>query len=75
MYDTLTVQVRNASGAVLKTLATYSNLNAAAGYSQVTFDLASYKGQTIQVYIVGVEDQGLKTSFVLDDFLMNVTTP
>lgn len=74
-YDTLNIQVRNASGAVLKTLATYSNLNAATGYSQLTFDLTSYKGQTIQIYIVGVEDQGLKTSFVADDFLLNVTTP
>lgn len=75
IYDSLAVQIRNSSGAVLATLATYSNLNAAPGYAQVTFDLTSYKGQTIQVYLVGVEDQGLKTSFLVDDFLMNVTTP
>ena len=31
-YDTLNVQVRNSSGAVLSTLATYSNANTAAGY-------------------------------------------
>jgi hypothetical protein len=73
-FDTLGVQVRNSSGAVLKTLATYSNLDAATGYSQVTFDLTSYKGQAIQIYLVGMEDQGLKTSFVVDDFLLNVTT-
>jgi hypothetical protein len=74
-YDTLKAQVRNSSGSVLATLATYSNLNAAAGFSQVNFDLSSYKGQTIQIYFVGTEDSGLKTSFVVDDFVLNVTTP
>jgi hypothetical protein len=73
-YDTLTVQVRNSSGAVLATLATYSNLNAATGYQQVSFDVTSYKGQTIQVYLVGTEDSQKQTSFVVDDFALNVTT-
>ena len=71
-YDTLKVQIRNASGAVLATLATYSNLNKAAGYSQKSFNLAAYKGQTIQVYLVGVEDTSLQTSFVVDDFALTV---
>jgi len=48
---------------MLATLATYSNLNAASGYHQVSFDLSSYKGQTIQIYLVGVEDSSLTTSF------------
>jgi hypothetical protein len=74
-YDTLKVQIRNSSGTVLATLATYSNLNAGAGYTQVSFDLSAYKGQTIQIYLVGTEDSSLKTSFVVDDFLLNVTTP
>jgi uncharacterized membrane protein len=73
--DTLKVQIRNSSGTVLATLATYSNLNAAAGYLQSTFDLLSYKGQTIQVYLIGVENGNLKTSFIFDDFALNVTTP
>jgi hypothetical protein len=71
-YDTLTVQVRNASGTVLATLATYSNLNANSGYVQKTFDVSSFKGQTIQVYLVGAEDGSLQTSFVVDDFALNV---
>jgi hypothetical protein len=74
-YDTLNVQVRNSSGTVLATLATYSNLNAAPGYRQFSFDLAAYRGQAIQVYLIGVEDSSLKTSFVVDDFALNVTTP
>lgn len=71
-YDTLNVQVRNSSGTVLATLATYSNLNKSTGYVQKTFDLSAYKGQTIQVYLVGVEDGTLQTSFVVDDFALNV---
>jgi hypothetical protein len=74
-YDTLKVQIRNSAGTVLATLATYSNLNAGAGYTQISFDLSAYKGQTIQIYLVGTEDSSLKTSFVVDDFLLNVTTP
>jgi len=74
-YDTLKVQVRNSSGTVLATLTTYSNLNAAAGYQQASFDLSSYKGQTIQIYLVGVEDSSLTTSFVVDDFTLNAVMP
>jgi hypothetical protein len=71
-YDTLKVQVRNSSGTVLATLATYSNVNAASGYVQKSFNLNSYIGQTIQVYLVGAEDSTLQTSFVVDDFALNV---
>lgn len=74
-YDTLKIQIRNSSGTVLTTLATYSNLGAKAGYAQVSYDLTSYRGQAIQIYLIGVEDSSLKTSFVVDDFLLNVTTP
>ncbi len=72
-FDTLTVQVRNSSGTVLSTLATYSNLNKAAGYQQKTFNLINFKGQTIQIFFEGVEDFELQTSFVLDDITLNVT--
>jgi uncharacterized membrane protein len=74
-YDTLTLQVRNTSGTVLSTPATFSNLNRAAGYQQMTFDLTSFKGQTIQIFLQGKEDYTLQTSFVVDDFALNVTTP
>lgn len=71
-YDTLKVQIRNTSGTVLATLATYSNLNHNTGYAQKSFSLLSYKGQTVQVYLLGVEDSSLQTSFVVDDFALNV---
>ncbi|HEY6251145.1 MAG TPA: hypothetical protein VI685_14395, partial [Candidatus Angelobacter sp.] len=73
-FDTLSVQVRNTSGAVLSTLATFSNLNHANGYQQHSFDLTSFKGQTIQIFLQGKEDFTLQTSFVVDDFALNVTT-
>jgi hypothetical protein len=72
-FDTLTVQVRNSSGTVLSTLATFSNLNHNTGYSQKSFNLLSFKGQTIQIFFKGVEDFTLQTSFVLDDVNLNVT--
>jgi len=71
-YDKLQVQIRNSAGTVLATLATYSNLNKAAGYSQKSFNLAAYAGQTIRVYLLGTEDASLQTSFVVDDFALNV---
>jgi hypothetical protein len=71
-FDTLQVQVRNSSGTVLQTLATYSNLNANTGYAQKSFNLSAYIGQTIQIYLVGSEDSTLQTSFVVDDFALNV---
>jgi PKD repeat protein len=72
-YDTLKVQVLNSSGAVVATLATYSNLNHASGYSQHTFNLASYAGQSITLKFTGAEDYTLQTSFVIDDTAINVS--
>ena len=73
-FDKLTVQVRNSSNTVLSTLATYSNLNKAAGYSQKSFNLSSFQGQTIRVFLTGTEDSSLQTSFVVDDFQLNADT-
>jgi hypothetical protein len=66
-YDTLKLQVRNSSGAVLATLATYSNLDKGSSYVQRSFDLSAWKGQTVQVYFVGVEGSTVATSFLVDD--------
>jgi hypothetical protein len=71
-FDKLQVQVRNSSGTVLATLATYSNLDHNTGYAQKSFNLNAYIGQTIQVYLVGTEDTSAQTSFVVDDFALNV---
>jgi len=66
-FDTLQVQIRNSSNTVLSTLATYSNLNKTTGYVLKTFDVTAFKGQTIRIYFLGVEDSSLQTSFVIDD--------
>jgi uncharacterized membrane protein len=70
--DVLKVQIRNSSGTVLATLATFSNLNAATGYQQQSYDVSAYKGQTIQVFLTATENASLQTSFVADDFALNV---
>ncbi|MGW1747434.1 hydrolase [Streptomyces sp. NPDC002092] len=72
-YDTLKVQVLSSSGTVLGTLATYSNLNAASGYTQRSFSLAGYAGQTVTLKFTGTEGSTLQTSFVIDDTALNVS--
>jgi hypothetical protein len=71
-FDTLRVQIRNTAGTVLSTLATFSNLNKAAGFTQRSFNVTAFKGQTVQIFLVGTEDSSLQTSFVVDDFTLNV---
>jgi hypothetical protein len=72
-YDTLKVQVLNSSGSVLATLATFSNLNAATGYTQHTYSLAAYAGQAVTLKFTGAEDSEDQTSFVVDDTALNVS--
>ena len=64
-YDTLKVQA--ISGGVTTTLATYSNLNKSTGYVLKTLDLSSFKGKTVTLRFLGVEDSSLKTYFFVDD--------
>jgi serine protease len=71
-YDKLNVQVLNSAGTVLATLATYSNVNAASGYTVHTANLAAYIGQTVTIKFTGTEDASLATSFVLDDVTLTV---
>jgi hypothetical protein len=72
-YDTLKVQVLNSSGTVLSTLHTYSNLDHNTGYTQPSFSLSAYAGQTITLKFTGSEDYELQTSFVIDDTAINVS--
>ena len=69
-YDTMKVQA--VSGGVTTTLATYSNLNQSTGYVLKTLDLSSFKGKTVTLRFLGVEDSSLATYFYLDD--TSVTT-
>ncbi|MFH8384657.1 putative Ig domain-containing protein [Kitasatospora sp. NPDC018058] len=65
-FDTLKV---TANGT---TLATYSNVNAAAGYQQHSFNLSGYAGQTVTLKFTGAEDYTKQTSFVLDDTAVTI---
>ena len=70
--DKLTVQLLDASGHVLKTLATFSNLDAGAGYRRVALDAAVAIGKTVTVKFTGKEDGAKATSFVVDDVALEV---
>jgi Zn-dependent metalloprotease len=60
-YDKLTLTVNGTS------VATFSNLNKASGYTLRTTSLAAYAGQTVTLKWTGTEDSSLQTSFVIDD--------
>ncbi|MBK9214761.1 MAG: M4 family metallopeptidase [Chloracidobacterium sp.] len=68
-YDKLFVEVRNTSGSLLKSLVTYSNLNktTAGNYTQRTFNMAAYRGQTVRVQFRSTTDSSLSTTFRVDD--------
>jgi hypothetical protein len=73
--DTLKLQVLNSSGTVLATLSTYTNLNAAAGYHNISVNMAAYAGQKITIKWTGTEtDQGRGTTdFLIDTTAFNVS--
>jgi len=68
-YDKLFIEVRNSSGTLLATLATFSNLSkgTAGVYSQKSFSLANFAGQTVRVQFRGTTDFSLVTIFRIDD--------
>ncbi len=67
-YDKLFVELRHTSGTLLKTLATYSNLNkaAAGSYTQKSLSLAGYGGQTVRVQFRTTHDSSAITTFRVD---------
>jgi hypothetical protein len=69
VYDRLFVEVRSTSGALLRTLATCSNVNTTTvgNYSQKWFSLASWRGQTVRLQFRATTDFSLPTSFRVDD--------
>lgn len=68
-YDRLFVEVRNTSGTLLATLATYSNLDktTAGNYVQKSFSLAAYKGQTVRLQFRSTMDSSVTTTFRVED--------
>ncbi|HEV2372266.1 MAG TPA: glycoside hydrolase family 9 protein [Streptosporangiaceae bacterium] len=72
--DTFKVQLLNSAGTVLTTLATFSNLSHNTGYTQHSYNVSSYIGQTVTLKFTGTETDtnGGTTNFVLDDTALNV---
>ena len=68
-YDKLFVEVRNTAGTLLSTLATYSNVNkgTAGVYSQKSFSLAAYKGQTVRIQFRSTTDASVTSTFRVED--------
>jgi hypothetical protein len=68
-YDYMYVEVRNTSGTLLQTVATYSNKDktTAGSYSLKSFSLAAYKGQTVRLQFRSTTDFSITTTFRVDD--------
>ncbi|MFE2511588.1 M4 family metallopeptidase [Streptomyces naganishii] len=67
VYDKLSVKLGNT------TLATYSNLDAGSGYTQKSFDVSAFAGQTVTLTFTGTEDSSAQTSFTVDDVSLNAS--
>jgi len=72
--DTFAVQALSTSNAVLGTLLTKSNLNA-ADYTAYTVSLLPYKGQVVRLSFKSQEDAQNATSFLLDDVTATIAVP
>jgi Metallo-peptidase family M12 len=69
-FDRLFVEVRSTSGALLATLATFSNLNEGASGAYVQrgpFNLSAFAGQTVRIQFRATNDVSLPSSFRVDD--------
>ncbi len=71
-FDKLTAGLYDTHGNLLQTLHTFSNLDAASGYTQYSYNISSFIGQTVRVQFNGTEDASLPTSFVVDDVTLRV---
>ena len=55
--DTVQVQVQSAGESTVATLASFSNLNAASGYAQYSYNLAAYAGQSVRLRFLEVSER------------------
>jgi Zn-dependent metalloprotease len=70
VFDRLFIEVRNTSGTLLATLATFSNQNSGTAGVYVLrgpYNLNSFAGQTVRIQFRGTNDITLPTSFRVDD--------
>ncbi|HYO62949.1 MAG TPA: M36 family metallopeptidase [Pyrinomonadaceae bacterium] len=70
VFDRLFIEVRNTSGTLLGTLATFSNQNSGTSGVYVLrgpYSLNTWAGQTVRIQFRGTNDVTLPTSFRVDD--------
>jgi Zn-dependent metalloprotease len=70
IFDRLFIEVRNTSGTLLATLATFSNTNSGTAGVYVLrgpYNLSSFAGQTVRIQFRATNDITLPTSFRVDD--------
>ncbi|HKP71801.1 MAG TPA: M36 family metallopeptidase, partial [Pyrinomonadaceae bacterium] len=70
VFDRLFIEVRNTSGTLLATLATFSNQNSGTAGAYVLrgpYNLSSFAGQTVRIQFRSTQDVSLPTSFRVDD--------
>ncbi len=69
-YDRIFIEVRNTSGTLLATLATFSNLNKGTAGVYVLrgpYSLAAFAGQTVRIQLRATTDSSLTSTFRVDD--------
>jgi Zn-dependent metalloprotease len=70
VFDRLFIEVRNTSGTLLATLATFSNQNSGTAGVYVLrgpYNLSAFAGQTVRIQFRGTNDITLPTNFRIDD--------
>ncbi len=70
IFDRLFIEVRNTSGTLLATLATFSNQNSGTAGVYVLrgpYSLSGFAGQTVRIQFRGTNDVTLPTNFRVDD--------
>jgi Zn-dependent metalloprotease len=70
VFDRIFIEVRNTSGTLLTTLATFSNQNSGTAGVYVLrgpYNLNAFAGQTVRIQFRGTNDVTLPTNFRIDD--------
>ncbi|HEX5402206.1 MAG TPA: protease pro-enzyme activation domain-containing protein [Pseudonocardiaceae bacterium] len=67
-FDILTVTMNGT------TIATFSNVDKAMGYTEYSYDVSVFAGQTVTLSFTGTEDSSEQTSFVLDDTALTASS-
>jgi len=55
------------------TVGTFTNLNAASGYTEHSYNVSSFAGQTVQLLFTGVETNSKQTSYVIGQVQLNAS--